>query len=412
MPYPDDDGQDTLSGDTEPPRPSQRPSRGRGKPRVRPDQPRRDQRPPREPKEPRRSGGGGGGAGAVLQQPAARLVVAIAAIVILIIVIALVVRDCQRSQLVDSYRAYMVDGVTPVATKSADEGKRLNVLLTNAKGDKSENIQRQVTAMAREAEGLVTTAEDLSPPDKLKDAHRNLVTTLKYRVNGLTALANEIPNAVKSNDVADASARISQTMQRLLASDVIYQDSFSGPSKQALKDDDISDVQVPESVFLPGTTTNAAGPAGSRRILTNLKRSGGAATTGSGGTTTATGLHGTGIVSVKVLPAGTQLVNGQVNQVRGDAQLQWQVTIENGGNFVENGITVKATLSSPSGAPQRSEGQIATIDPSSQASVNLDVGQPPAFGENATLTIEVAAVPGETRTANNTAQYTVKFVLG
>ncbi|MEW6583334.1 MAG: hypothetical protein AB1416_11310, partial [Actinomycetota bacterium] len=381
---------------------------GRPRPRVRPDQARSAGRPPRGPRRPPREGGGG--AGALLQQPAARLLVAVAAIAILIVVIALVVRDCRRSQLVDSYRGYVVEGVTPIAAASAQQGKQLVTVLANAKGSRAEVVQNSVKGIVREAEKLVTRAEDLNPPDKMDDAHRNLVTALKYRVNGLTALAGEIPNAVKSNDVADASARISQTMQRLVASDVIYQDSFEGPAKQALKDDDISDVEVPASIFLPGNNTNGAGPTGARRILNNLKRTGGASSTTTPGS--ASGLHGTGLVSVKVLPSGKDLANGQVNEVRGDAQLQWQVTIENGGDFVENGITVKATLSSPSGAPQRSEEEVASIDPKAQESVTLDVGQPPAFGENATLTIEVEAVEGETRTANNTAQYTVKFLIG
>jgi hypothetical protein len=339
--------------------------------------------------------------------------VAVAAIVILIVVIALVVRDCRRSQLVDSYRSYIIEGVTPVASKSADEGKKLLALLANQKGDKAENVQRDVRAIGREAATLVTQAEGLNPPDKLGEAHRSLVTALKYRVNGIEALAAEIPNAVKSSDRADAAAKIATTMQRILASDVIYTDSFVGPARQALEDDNVDGVEVPESALLAGSTAaNGAGPAGARVILTNLKRGTAATTTDS--TTPATGLHGTGIVSVKVLASGKvvkELVNGQVNEVPGSAENQWEVTIENGGDFVENGIDITATLKSTSGAPQISKAKVDSIDPKETQAVTLDVGTPPAFGENATLTIDVDKVPGEERTSNNTATYTVKFTI-
>lgn len=394
--FDDDDGRDTDLDETEPG--ERRPRRGR--PGVRP-------RPRPRPRGPRRGGGGGA---AVLQQPAARLLVAVAAIVILIVVIALVVRDCRRSQLVDSYRSYIIEGVTPVASKSADEGKKLLALLANQKGDKAENVQRDVRAIGREAATLVTQAEGLNPPDKLGEAHRSLVTALKYRVNGIEALAAEIPNAVKSSDRADAAAKIATTMQRILASDVIYADSFVGPARQALEDDNVDGVEVPESALLAGSTAaNGAGPAGARLILTNLKR--GTAATTTDGTTPATGLHGTGIVSVKVLPSGKELVNGQVNEVPGSAENKWEVTIENGGGFVENGIDITATLKSASGAPQISKATVDSIDPGETKAVPLEVGTPPAFGENATLTIDVDKVPGEERTSNNTGTYTVKFTI-
>jgi uncharacterized membrane protein len=144
-------------------------------------------------------------------------------------------------------------------------------------------------------------------------------------------------------------------------------------------------------------------------ILTNLKR--GTAATTTDGTTPATGLHGTGIVSVKVLPSGKELVNGQVNEVPGSAENKWEVTIENGGGFVENGIDITATLKSASGAPQISKATVDSIDPGETKAVPLEVGTPPAFGENATLTIDVDKVPGEERTSNNTGTYTVKFTI-
>lgn len=395
MSFFDDDGRDTVPGPAEPGAPRRgRPSRGRPRPRRRP------------PGGPRRPGGGGA---AALQQPAARLVIALGAIVVLVLVIALVVRDCRRDRLVSSYRSYLVEGATPIATQSAEEGKQLLTTLANQKRQKPEAIQQQVRAIGAQARQLVARAEQLDPPDALGEPHRSLITSLKYRVNGLEALAAEIPNAVKSRDDNDASARIAQAMARLLASDVIYSDSFVGPARAKLEDDDIEGVKVPESTFLVGVAANAAGPAGARRVLVTLRGGGSTTRTADAGSTAR---RGTGIVSTKVLPSGKELVpGGTVNTIAGSGELQWEVTIENGGELRENGIKVKATLASPSAAPQPVEGEIETVDSGERASIRLPVGQPPAFGENATLTVEVEPVPGEALTGNNTAKYTVRFSL-
>ena len=40
-------------------------------------------------------------------------------------------------------------------------------------------------------------------------------------------------------------------MQRFLASDVIYEDSFKGPATQALEKDDITGIEVPGAPALP-----------------------------------------------------------------------------------------------------------------------------------------------------------------
>ena len=49
----------------------------------------------------------------MLQQPRARLVALLVFAVILIVVIALVVKDCQRSQLEDKYTTY-INGVAQI----------------------------------------------------------------------------------------------------------------------------------------------------------------------------------------------------------------------------------------------------------------------------------------------------------
>lgn len=346
----------------------------------------------------------------MMQQPAARLLAVVAAVIVLIVVLALVVRDCRRGQLVDSYSSYVEDGVTPIATKSSDEGKALLSLLTNPKGENAEALQKNVAAIGREAKGLVTQAEDLNPPDKLGDAHRSLVLALQYRALGITRLSEEIVNATKSKDVTDAAARLAEPMGRVLAGDYIYADSFVGPARKALDDDDIDGVAVPDSAVLLGTShANKAGPAGARIVLAALKRKT-AATPSNDGNTDGQ-LRGTSLVSVKVIPAGKALVNGSVNEVTSSVDNKWEVAIKNGGDAVETGIEITTTLTSSEGAPQINKGTVETIDPDETVSIPIEMGTPPTFGENAKLVVSVAPVDGETLTSNNSASYTVKFSL-
>ena len=70
-------------------------------------------------------------------------------------------------------------------------------------------------------------------------------------------------------------------MQRFLASDVIYQDSFVGPAKQALADADITGVQVPDrQFFLSGIRADQASPTGAGQLIPGLQRTGGSALSG------------------------------------------------------------------------------------------------------------------------------------
>ncbi len=128
-------------------------------------------------------GGSGGGGIAVLQGPRGRLILGIAFAVVLVIVIALVVKDCQRSQLEDSYTSY-INGVSQIATKSAAQGAALRQVMANPRGDKPPVLQAKINAIAKSAQGLVDQAEDLDPPGALKGAQASLVTALEYRVTG------------------------------------------------------------------------------------------------------------------------------------------------------------------------------------------------------------------------------------
>ncbi|MBM3634827.1 MAG: hypothetical protein FJW99_06015 [Actinobacteria bacterium] len=356
-----------------------------------------------------RSSGSGRGGGA-MQSTGARIAFAVGGAIVLIVVLVLVVRGCQRSQLEDSYGSYMGD-VTTIVTASGKESDALQEVLLNKNGAKAPELQVQVREIADQAEGLVGQANALSPPDSLSAPNQSLVTALQYRVTGLKALADALPSVVESQNRAYASATLASAMQRFLASDVLYQDSFVGPSKRALADADITGVQVPDrQFFLSGVRADQASPTGAGQLIPALQRTGTADGTG---TSTTGGLHGTGIASVQALPQGVQLQAGTDTEIQASDKLEWQVTVENAGDFAESNVIVRVTFASDASPKdaQTVEKEITAIQSGEQQSVTLPGPKSPTFGEPSTLKVEVVPVPGEEKTDNNRAEYPVKIVF-
>ncbi len=370
-----------------------------------------------------RSGGSGGGDGrkrssmssggsAALQKPAVRIGIAAVALVILIIIFTLVIQGCRRNQLEDSYKSYMGD-VTTIATESGKEGDTLQQVLQNAKGAAAADLQAQVRDISTQAQALVGRAEGLAPPDSLSAPNQSLVTALQYRVTGLKALGDSIPSVVDSKNRAYASATLASAMQRFLASDVIYQDSFVGPAKKALADADVTGVQVPDrQFFLSGIRADQASPTGAGQLIPGLQRTGGSAS-GTDSTSTSGVLHGTGIQGVQALPQGIDLATDSTTEVQAGSSLQWQVTIQNSGDATETNVVVRVTFSSSATAKdaQTQEKSIPSIDAGAQQTVTFPGPKSPTFGDSSVLKVEVVPVPGETRTDNNRAEYPVKIVF-
>lgn len=366
-----------------------------------------------------RSRGGGGrgrgrggqratGGAAVLQQPATRLAIGLVFAISLILIIFFVVKDCQRNQLVDSYESYLGD-VAALTEESTQQGEQLRVIIQNQDGQTAPQLQQQVRALADQAQGLVDRAEGLDPPGKLNGANGSLVTTLRYRVTGLQSLADAIPQAVDSNDQNFAASTIADPMQRLLASDVIYDDSFLGPAQRALEDDDITGIEVPDpEPFLANAAL--ASTAGAKTLLPALR--GNASGANGDGAQDGT-LRGTELVKTEALPSGQELTVGNATTIQASEQLKWRVTVENGGDVSLEGLVVKATFTYPDtpNEPQVVEGEIATIDPGQQASVELAGPTDLSFGDPAILKVEVEPVTGEGNTDNNVNEYPVTITI-
>ncbi|WP_217914471.1 DUF11 domain-containing protein [Miltoncostaea marina] len=353
---------------------------------------------------------------AVLQQPRARLLLMAVFAIILVVVIALVVKDCRRDQLVDSYTGYIND-VAQIQTASAEQGAALRQVLANPRGDKPPQLRQKIAAIAEDARGLVERAEDLDPPGALSSPQRSFVLALEYRVTGLSTLAQNLPALLQSTDTQRKAAGIAGVMEIFLASDVLYKTSFQGPARTALEDDDITGVEVPAlQPFLPNTTlVSASSEDGARSLIPDLQRRTAARGGGGGEDAEAGTLRGTSLESVLVLPSEDRLSPDTATTVQSTDLLKWRVTVKNSGDFDESNVVVRASFSYPDSPNDVDTKEVAIESIASGETATVDVPGPGTeaviFGDQGTLVIEVVPVTGETRVDNNTVEYPVKITI-
>jgi hypothetical protein len=171
-----------------------------------------------------------------------------------------------------------------------------------------------------------------------------------------------------------------------------------------LQREGISGVAVPGSRFVTSPDY-----ASSRYWEAILQRLQGAATSGGG----SGGLHGTGLVpdGVKAQPGNQVLSTDTENTVTATTDLGFAVTVEDTGDSQE--VQVKVTLTvqqSPSPIVQTKT--IDLINPGEQQTVVFrNLGQV-QFATKTTVKVDVAPVPEEKNTSNNSQAYPVIFSLG
>ncbi len=226
-----------------------------------------------------------------------------------------------------------------------------------------------------------------------------MLEALQFRVNGLEGLSAEFKNTRTSKDAAAAGGLLAAQAQRLVASDVIWDDLFKTPAIAELRAQDISGVEVPDSNFV-----QTADLASTRSMVPIWQRINGTTTSG----TTSSGLHGTGILSVKTLPGGQALSTSSENTIVASTDLGFAVAVQDTGDNQEVKITVTLTIQQ-SPTPIVKKQTIDLINPDETKTVVFRDFPSIDFGELRTLRIDVDPVPGEKNTSNNSAEYKVIF---
>jgi hypothetical protein len=352
---------------------------------------------------PRRGGRGTGARGPAGPPrgltPLLRLLGLISIIIAALVFFGLLVQSCASTSKHDAYKSYMAK-VGSIAQSSASDGAQVATDLTTP-GVKVVDLASKLDGVAEQERQNVAAAQRLNPPGQLRSEHEDLIEALQLRVSGVQGMADTFRKTASSKASTDA-ALLAAPAERLLASDVTWDDLFRGPATTQMKNDNINGVVAPESHFVTNQDLISE-----RSMTLVLQRLRGASTSGG----TPTGIHGTNITEVKVEPGGQALSQANENTVTATTDLAFVVTIADSGDSQEVGIKVTLTIQKPQGAIVRTQ-TVDLINPGQTKSVTFkDLGQVP-FAQRTTVNVDVAPVPGEHNTANNKASYPVIFSLG
>ena len=330
--------------------------------------------------------------------PLLRLIGLIALAILVVVLLVVWVEGCTEEAKLDRNRTYLAD-IGAIGNASARLGQQLGTLLTTP-GLNAEDLDAKLGGYVQTAENQMQQAQDLNAPGQMEVANTGAVESLRYRVNGLQGLQQAFKEAADETDASVAGGMLLEQTRRLLASDIIWSDSFQEPAEAVLQDEGIQGLDVPSSEFV--TTDDLVSQSSLAAIWQRIK---GAAT---GGTTS--GLHGSGIAYVKALPSGQLLSSATETTIKVTDQLAFEVGVEDTGESQE--VRIKVTLTIPKQpSPIVKTATIPIIDAGETKAVTFKVGALVPFGEQTTVKVDVDPVPGETNTTNNTSEFPVIFTL-
>jgi hypothetical protein len=345
--------------------------------------------------------GGSGGRGGIKRPslrgsgmtPLLRLVGLIAFAILLVVLLVVWAQGCSSDHQRGEYESYM-HSIGTVGSASANVGSELATLLTTP-GKKQSDMVSGLDGLIQQEQQNVTQAQKLDPPGPIRAEHDHAVEALQFRVSGMQGMRKAFEATATSTDAVAAGTLLASQAQRLLASDVIWSDLFKAPAEAELKSRNVSGVVVPGSVFVTNPDLYTA-----RSLTLVSQRVHGASTGG-----TPTGLHGTNLESVKVIPSG-QVLGPAETTIKSSTELGFEAAVHNGGSSQEVQIQVTLTIpASPTSIVKTAT--IPVIDPGETKTVTFKDFPTIPIGSKTSVKVDVKPVKGETNIANNSAEYPI-----
>ncbi|MEK6278492.1 MAG: CARDB domain-containing protein [Actinomycetota bacterium] len=334
---------------------------------------------PRRPRPPR----------SARQQFLIRRAIAVGGGLLILILLVLGVRGCldaRKERALKDYSrdvAAIVDGAQQVSDNFFGRLEDPGSLSTT-------EFEAEIASDRGGLDSLFSRTEKLDVPGDMSQAQDAFLQAMELRRDALTEISDRMPTALGSEGREAAIDAITDQMQALLASDVIYRDIAKPEMEDVLQKEGIEGVTIPASKFLPdiswldSTTVDDA--------LSQVSGAQAAATPG---------VHGLGLIQVSA--NGQVLEEGVPVTVSTGGAPELEVQVQNQGESEESGVTLSVAVDG--GEPI--EQQISTIAPGETQSVAIPLT--PAPKGQTTLDVEVNPVPGEQVSDNNSASYDVTF---
>ena len=351
---------------------------------------------------------GGGGGGPRRPQfraphgltPILRLVGFVAFAILIVVLLVVWGQGCSSDKKRNDYSGAMTD-IGAIGSNSAKIGNDLAELLTTP-GLKQAELETQLGGLIQRQQQDVEQAQGLDVPGPLRPATVHAVEALQLRVGGMQGLFDSF-QATKDDDSKNATSageKLAVQARRLEAGDVVWQFLFRVPAQARLQGEGLRDITAPASVFVENVELYTA-----RSMTAIWQRIHGASTGGS-----PSGVHGTGLEKVIVQPAGAQLAPDTETTIKASTDLAFEVFVKNTGENQE--VSVVVTLTIPKGTTPIVKTQtIDLLDIGEVKTVTFKDFPEVPFAEKTSVQVSVKPVQGETRTANNSAEYPVIFSL-
>jgi hypothetical protein len=228
---------------------------------------------------------------------------------------------------------------------------------------------------------------------------------MEYRHNGLIDLAKALPPALQAANPGVAARELTPFTARLVASDVIYRDSFRDPAMAVLAEKKVTEAPITdprEAAFLPEDSP-LVGTVGLSGVIERL--------TGQAVNASATGRQGTALVRVVALPAETELTEGSNanNELVFTPELALRVVLENQGVNQEPriGVTVRIVGGAEDLSAQEFKGDAVDVAAGKEAQVDVPLDAPLPVGQPIELEVTSDPLPREAKTENNTKRYII-----
>jgi hypothetical protein len=321
------------------------------------------------------------------QQIMLRRGLALGGALILLILIVLGIKGCldaRANRELSDYARNVTQIVEETEQTSQDFFKKLedpgNASVTEFVGE--------VNADRSAMDNYRSRIENLGTPGDMERAQGNLELVYELRASAMDEIAEKMSTALGEAGAEKAMGAIAKQMQKLLASDVVYEQVVRPEVDSVLAANGISDSDLPKSTVLPdekwleeSTVSDALGA---------ISNNSGSATPG---------VHGLGLVGVSV--NGTELAEGSAASISGEEGVEVEVTVQNQGESTENGVTVAVTVEG-----NTLTGEIEELGAGEEGTATIPLT--PAPKGEVTLEVEAEAVPGEQLTENNEATYTLQ----
>ena len=309
---------------------------------------------------------------------------------ILLILIVLGVKGCLDARANRALKDY-ARNVTEIVEGTEQTSKRFFGKLEEPGNLTVTDFINEVQADRSAMDNYASRVDSLSAPGDMGRAQGNLELVYLLRSSAMEEIAGRMSTALGEAGAEKAVASIARQMQKLLASDVLYESVVRPEIDGVLASNGIEGSDVPKSTFLPGGTEWLE----ESRIAEAL-----GGVSGSSAGTATPGVHGLGLVGVSL--NGNELSEeGTTVALGGEETPEVEVSVQNQGESPENGISVSVSVD----GKNTLQGKINSIEAGETESVTIPLT--PAPSGTVTIEVKVATVPGEEFSENNEASYTV-----